>query len=131
MMFRSRWDYGTCRYRNASSIRFTRILEGHAVLGTPDLKTKGARRGKARGVSARLLGHVALEAHRSGDILACFHGYSVGLGAFSAAAAKRAQSLRAGLPLASFASGAREIDQEMLRLVQRLARHGLLEYGLQ
>ena len=85
---------------------------------------------KLPGVSARLLGHVSLEAHQSGDIVACFYGYSVGLGTFSAAAATRARGLRMGLPLASFASGTREIDQEMLRLVQRLARHGLLEYGL-
>src|SRR5262249_18691224 len=89
-----------------------------------------ARRAKLPGVSARLLGHVSLEAHQSGDIVACFYGYSVGLGTFSAAAAKRAQGLRMGLRLASFASGAREIHQGLIRLVHRLARHGLLEYGL-
>jgi SagB-type dehydrogenase family enzyme len=99
-------------------------------LGTPRRATTEARHGKLRGVSARLLGHVALETRGSGDIFACFYGYSLGLGTFSAAAAKRAQGLRGRLPLASFASGAREIDQELLRLVQRLARHGLLEYGL-
>jgi SagB-type dehydrogenase family enzyme len=99
-------------------------------LGIPDLPARGARRAKSPGVSARLLGHVALETRANGDIFACFHGYSVGLGTFSAAAAKRAQALRMGLPLASFASGVRDIDKEMLRLVQRLARHGLLEYGL-
>ena len=44
------------------------------------------------------------------------------------AAADRAQDLRVGLPLASFASGRRAIDKEIDVLVRRLARHGLLEY---
>ena len=67
---------------------------------------------------------------RSGEIVACFDGYSVGLGTFSAGAADRAQNLRTGLPLASFASGSRNIDKEIDLLVRRLARHGLLEYRL-
>jgi SagB-type dehydrogenase family enzyme len=61
-------------------------------------------------------------------MFACFDGYSVGLGTFSAAAADRAQDLRIGLPLASFASGRRTIDNEIDVLVRRLAGHGLLEY---
>jgi SagB-type dehydrogenase family enzyme len=81
-------------------------------------------------VSARLSGHVTLEAHAGGQIIACFGGYSVDLGTFSAAAADRAQDLRVGVPLASFASGARNIDKEIHLLVRRLARHGLLEYRL-
>jgi SagB-type dehydrogenase family enzyme len=79
---------------------------------------------------ARLVGHVALEARADGEIFARFHGHSVGLGKFNAAAADRAQDLRTGLPLGSFASGGRSIDQEIDRLVRRLAGHGLLEYRL-
>jgi hypothetical protein len=81
-------------------------------------------------VSARLPGHVRLEAHANGEIVACFDGYSVGLGTFSAGAADRAQELRIGLPLSSFASHSRNIDKEIGLLVQRLARRGLLEYRL-
>jgi len=94
-----------------------------------------ARSTKGRGaplptVSARLSSHVTLERHTDGKIVASFDGYSVGLGAFSAAAADRAQDLRTGLPLASFASGDGSIDKEIDVLVRRLARHGLLEYRL-
>jgi len=81
-------------------------------------------------ISARLSGRVTLEAHADGEIAACFDGYSVGLGTFSAAVADRAQDLRMGLPLASFASGGRNVDKEIDLLVRRLARHGLLEYRL-
>ncbi len=81
-------------------------------------------------MSARLANRVTLEAQTSGEIIALFDGYSVGLGTFSAAAADRAQDLRTGLPLASFASGRRNIDQEIDLLVRRLAGHGLLEYRL-
>ncbi|MGA2125270.1 MAG: SagB family peptide dehydrogenase [Xanthobacteraceae bacterium] len=81
-------------------------------------------------MSARLGGRVTLETQTSGQIVACFDGHSVGLGTFSADAADRAQALRGGLPLASFASGIRNIDKEIDLLVRRLARHGLLEYRL-
>ncbi len=81
-------------------------------------------------VSARLRGHVSLEAHANGEIVAGFDGYSVGLGTFSARAADRAQELRIGLPLSSFASDRRNIGKEIGLLVQRLARRGLLEYRL-
>jgi SagB-type dehydrogenase family enzyme len=81
-------------------------------------------------VSARLRGHVRLEAQANGEIVAGFDGYSVGLGTFSTAAADRAQELRIGLPLSSFASDSRKIDKEIGRLVRRLARRGLLEYRL-
>ncbi|MGO9947130.1 MAG: hypothetical protein ACLPWG_09805 [Steroidobacteraceae bacterium] len=66
-----------------------------------------------------------------GTIAACFGGHSIGLGTFSAAAADRAQTLRTGLPLASFVSGGRSVDREIDRLVRRLAHHGLLEYRLE
>jgi SagB-type dehydrogenase family enzyme len=81
-------------------------------------------------VSARLRGHVRLDAHANGEIVAGFDGYSVGLGTFRARAADRAQELRTGLPLSSFASDSRNIDKEIGLLVQRLAGHGLLEYRL-
>jgi SagB-type dehydrogenase family enzyme len=73
---------------------------------------------------------VTLEAHADGNIAACFDGYSVGLGKFSARAADRAQGLRTGLPLGSFASDGKIIGKEIDRLVRQLARHGLLEYRL-
>jgi SagB-type dehydrogenase family enzyme len=82
-------------------------------------------------VSARLGGRVTLEAQANGNILACFDGYSVGLGTFSAGAADRAQDLRIGLPLAAFVSSRRTIDKEISLLVRRLAGFGLLEYRLQ
>ena len=95
-----------------------------------EIKAKRARRARPT-VSARVTGHVTLEAQANGTIIACFDGYSVDLGRFSADAAERAQDLRTGLPLAAFASGSREVDQEIQVLVRRLARRGLLEYHLQ
>jgi SagB-type dehydrogenase family enzyme len=79
-------------------------------------------------LSARLGGHVTLEAQSDGNIAACFDGYSVGLGKFSAGAADRAQDLRTGLPLGAVTSGGKNIDKEIDRLVRQLARCGLLEY---
>jgi SagB-type dehydrogenase family enzyme len=80
-------------------------------------------------ISARLSGPVTLETHPDGSILACFDGYSIGLGKFSAGAANRAQDLRTGLPLDSFASGS-AADKEIELLARRLAERGLLEYRL-
>jgi SagB-type dehydrogenase family enzyme len=80
--------------------------------------------------SARLGGHITLEVHSNGEIVACFDSHSVGLGKFSAGAADRAKELRIGLPLSSFASDGKDIDKEIHLLVRRLARHGLLEYRL-
>lgn len=81
-------------------------------------------------MSARLGGHVTLEAQANGKILACFGGYSVELGTFSAGAAERARDLPVGLPIASLVSSRRAIDKEIHLLVRRLAGHGLLEYRL-
>ena len=92
-------------------------------------RVKKKRRAAPQGISARLSSRVALEAHADGKIAACFDGYSVGLGTFGPGAADYAQKLRAGVPLASFAGG-RNVDKEIDRLVQRLARHGFLEYRL-
>jgi SagB-type dehydrogenase family enzyme len=94
-------------------------------------KIKRGRRAAPPTVSARLSSHVTLEAQANGKVIACFDGYSVDLGTFSADAAARAQDLRIGLPLVQFASGARNVDKELHLLVRRLARHGLLEYPLQ
>jgi SagB-type dehydrogenase family enzyme len=72
---------------------------------------------------------IALEAQADGSIAACFDGYSVGLGRFSAGVAKRAQDLRKGLPLTSFSTRS-ATDKEIDLLVRRLARSGFLEYRL-
>jgi hypothetical protein len=63
-------------------------------------------------------------------MIACFNGYSIGLGTFSAAAADRAKELSIGLPLSAISSVRRNIDREIGLLVRRLARYGLLEYRL-
>jgi SagB-type dehydrogenase family enzyme len=91
---------------------------------------KQRRRTAAPVISARLLSHIALEATADGNIAACFEGYSVALGQFSADAVARAQELRSGLSLGSFASLRRPVDKEIDLLVRRLARRGLLEYRL-
>jgi SagB-type dehydrogenase family enzyme len=96
------------------------------------LRAPKKRRGRAKpaALCVRLGGHVTLEVRAGGEIFACFHGYAVGLGKFSPSAARRAQDLRTGLPLSSFASGRRESDREIDVLIRRLARRGLIEYGL-
>ncbi|MDB5609755.1 MAG: hypothetical protein JWP25_6655 [Bradyrhizobium sp.] len=93
-------------------------------------KKKRGRRTAAPTISARLSAHITLEAQADGNIFACFDGYSVGLGKFSAGAVERAQELRTGLPLGSFASDGSPVDKEIDLLVRRLARRGLLEYRL-
>jgi SagB-type dehydrogenase family enzyme len=92
-------------------------------------KKKG-RRIASPGISARLIGHITLEAQTDGNIVAYFDGYAVGLGKFSNEAAARAQGLSTGLPLGSFASDGDSVDREIGLLVRRLARRGLLEYRL-
>ena len=123
-----RSDGETGRCRKTSSIQFTPIPEGHPGLRAPEIKQ--GQRATSPTVSARLSGHVTLEAKANGQIFACLDGYSVGLGTFSAGATDRARDLRIGLPLASFVSSRRNIDKEIHRLVRRLAGHGLLEYRL-
>ncbi len=97
------------------------------------MRAPGKKRGRkaAASIAARLNEHVALEAQADGSLAACFDGYSIGLGKFSASAVDRAQRLRTGLPLDAFTScGSSAGDREMDLLVQRLARRGLLEYRL-
>jgi SagB-type dehydrogenase family enzyme len=86
------------------------------------------RRTTAPSISARLSGHLTLDAQSDGSIAACFDGYAVGLGKFSAGAIDRAKDLRIGLPLNSFAPDGGPVDKEIDLLVRRLARRGLLEY---
>jgi SagB-type dehydrogenase family enzyme len=81
-------------------------------------------------ISARLSANISLAADADSNLFASFEGYSVELGKFSAGAADRAQHLRAGLPLDSFATDASSVDKEIDVLVRRLARRGLLEYRL-
>jgi SagB-type dehydrogenase family enzyme len=81
-------------------------------------------------LSARLVRPVTLEADAKGEIFARFDGHSLALGAFSAGAADRAQQLRMGLPIGSFAPKRGKLENEIDPLVRRLARHGLLEYRL-
>jgi SagB-type dehydrogenase family enzyme len=89
---------------------------------------KKRQRAAPAALSARLASHVALETRPDGKLVATFMGQSVGLGKFSADTAKRAQDLRAGLPLGSFVSDRDDAEKEVHALVRRLAGHGLLEY---
>src|SRR5215471_616898 len=76
----------------------------------PDLRAREKKRGRRATrttISARLASRVTLETHASGKVIVYFDGRSVDLGAFSAGAANRAQDLRIGLPLTSFASSGR------------------------
>ena len=93
------------------------------------VKNKGQRT-TAPSISARLIGHITLDAQPDGSIAACFDGYAVGLGKFSADAMARARDLRKGLPLSSFVSDRGPVEKEIDLLVRRLARRGLLEYRL-
>jgi len=97
------------------------------------LRARGIKTGRRTApatISARLGGQVSLETEPNGKISARFEGDAVALGTLSAEAAKRAQQLRSGLPLRSLTSPGRNTDKEVRVLVQRLARHGLLEYHL-
>jgi SagB-type dehydrogenase family enzyme len=93
-------------------------------------RKKTGRRAAPAILSARLGGHVFLNAQPNGEIVANFHGLSATLGRFSPRAADRVQDLRLGLPISTFSSADRDIDEEIALLVRRLARHGLLEYRL-
>jgi len=93
-------------------------------------KKKTRRRIAPPAIFARLSARITLEAHPDGNVFACFDGHSDGLGKFSTGAVKRAQELRTGLPLGSFASDGRAVEKEIDLLVRRLARRGLLEYRL-
>src|SRR5277367_5307585 len=91
---------------------------------------KKKRRAPPGGLSVMLLGHVSLQARPSGEMVATVDDFSAGLGKLSASAAERAEDLRMGLPLTSFASPSRSVDKEIDLLVRRLAARGLVEYRL-
>jgi SagB-type dehydrogenase family enzyme len=93
-------------------------------------RVKSERRAAPSTLSARLIGHVTLEAAASGELLVSFDGISESLGEFRASTVQRALNLRAGLPLNSFASYRRNVDKEIHLLVRQLAKRGLLEYRL-
>jgi SagB-type dehydrogenase family enzyme len=93
------------------------------------VKNQGQRT-TAPSISARLSGHITLDAQPDGSIAARFDGYAVGLGKFSADATAHAGELRNGLPLSSFAPDRGPVEKEIDLLVRRLARRGLLEYRL-
>jgi SagB-type dehydrogenase family enzyme len=88
------------------------------------------RRPLPASLSARLDGHVTIEARAAGDVIARFNGMSLALGRFSPAAAARARELPAGLPLAALAGSRKAVDKELDLLVRRLAARGLLEFHL-
>jgi SagB-type dehydrogenase family enzyme len=81
-------------------------------------------------LGARLVGHASLAVDPGGKVSVAVAGHVHGLGTLGPGAAQRVQSLRTGLPLAVLASGRRSGDREVDQLVRRLARLGLIEYGL-
>jgi SagB-type dehydrogenase family enzyme len=93
----------------------------------PAAGKKSARKTAPLVISARLSGHITLEARPDGSVAACFDGNTVGMGRFSSAALSRLRELRTGMPLASFMGRA---DKETDLLVRRLAQSGFLEYRL-
>jgi hypothetical protein len=93
-------------------------------------KIKRRRQAARPIVSARVSDHVTLQTCTNGQIIASSENSSVDLGSFSAGAAKFAQDLHIGLPVASFAFGRQNFDKEICLLIRRLAGHGLLEYRL-
>ncbi|WP_315742041.1 MULTISPECIES: SagB family peptide dehydrogenase [unclassified Bradyrhizobium] len=80
-------------------------------------------------LSVRLSEHVVLEPAGRNHLSAVVNGYPLDLGRFSEAAAKRAHVLKDGVKLAALA-GTKPLDQEIAKLVQLLARQGLVEYVL-
>jgi SagB-type dehydrogenase family enzyme len=93
-------------------------------------RKKRERRIAPPAISAKLGANISLEADADSNLFACFEGYSVEFGKFSADAVDRARNLRTGLPLDSFAGEGNTTNKEVDLLVRRLARRGLLEYRL-
>lgn len=97
------------------------------------VRTPASKRGRKverSTIFARLNDQVLLEADADGSIAARIEDYLIPVGKLSAAAARRAAKLRAGLPLNSFSSDGNAVEAELDALVRRLARRGLLEYRL-
>ena len=81
-------------------------------------------------LAVKLNERVTLATQPDGNLAALVDGYPIELGRFGAAAIKRAEGLRAGLPLKSLASATTPLAREVATLVQRLAQYGFLEYVL-
>jgi SagB-type dehydrogenase family enzyme len=97
------------------------------------VRVQGNRRQRktaAATLYARLNEDVTLEANADGNVAACLDGHVLERTKLGASAAKRALALRTGLSVRSLASPRSAIDKEVELLVRRLARRGLLEYGL-
>ena len=80
-------------------------------------------------IAARLNGRFSLHMQADGSIAAVTGDTALNLGQYSRAAIERAGLLATGLPLASLA-GRSVLTRQVRALVQRLARHGLLDYRL-
>ena len=91
---------------------------------------KRGREAAAAVITGRLNAQVTLKAQAQGNVAACFDGYRIELGQFSAAAIKRALALRAGLPIGALRAARSVTEREVALLVRRLAHSGLLEYRL-
>jgi SagB-type dehydrogenase family enzyme len=81
-------------------------------------------------LAVKLNERVTLGAQQDGHLAALVDGYPIELGRFGPAAIKRAEGLRAGLPVKSVASATTPLAREVATLVQRLAERGFLEYVL-
>jgi SagB-type dehydrogenase family enzyme len=80
-------------------------------------------------LSVRLSPHAALEPTEGGHLAVVVNGYRLDLGRLSEAAFKRARTLKDGIKVSAL-GGDKPVDQEIARLVQHLARQGLVEYPL-
>ena len=80
-------------------------------------------------IAARLNGRFSLHMQADGSVAAVSGDYWLKLGQYSRAAIERAGPLATGLPLASLA-GRSIVAKQVHAMVQRLARHGLLDYRL-
>ena len=97
----------------------------------PDLRAREprrARRAAPAAVSAQLNAHATLEVHPSGNIIAGFGGYSVGLGSSAPARRARRKSCAQVCRSPHLLRRPARVDRETDPLVRRLARHGLVEY---
>jgi SagB-type dehydrogenase family enzyme len=92
--------------------------------------TKRGRGSVPATLCARLVEGATLAVDPNGRAAVAIEGQTLGLGTLSPAAAKGAHDLQTGVPLALFAASRRSGAQEIDQLVRRLARFGLVEYGL-
>ncbi|ACA18332.1 conserved hypothetical protein [Methylobacterium sp. 4-46] len=81
-------------------------------------------------LSVRLRRHIALDAGAGGEILVRVEHQEISLGRFDECVVERMRALSAGLPVGALVASPDRVDRDVLRLVQRLARSGLVEYSL-